>query len=106
MEQSACQVHVVLIVQNHQLQLTNNPLACLIRSAGGIYNVCVQEYYIIPHAFVLYTCIVVVITAHLLSLMMYMHVFQVAYLKLYTLICTIHATIATNNCHEYQWGEL
>ena len=48
MEQSAChdQVHVVLVVQNHQLKLTNNPLACLSRSTGVIYNVRVHEYYI------------------------------------------------------------
>ena len=72
MEQSACHDQVyVLVVQNHQLKLTNNSLACLSRSTGVIilYNVCVYEYYNIPHAFVLYTCIVVGIIAYLMSLM-------------------------------------
>ena len=69
MEQLTCQVHVVLVVQNHQLKLTNNPLACLSRCTNrGYIHVHVHDYYIISHTllYCIHVTVVVVIIAHLI----------------------------------------
>jgi hypothetical protein len=52
MEQSACQVHAVLVVQNHQLKLTNNPFSMFI------------HVYIVPQFKSIYTGVGIIIGTH------------------------------------------